>query len=49
MINVNDDTLFHAIGFNLMRLEGILANGIVSYNYAKEHNIPYTGLNFLWF
>lgn len=42
MINFNDDTLLHAIGFNPMRLEGILKNGIVSYNYAKEHNIPYS-------
>lgn len=42
MINFNDDTLLHAIGFNPMRLESILKYGIVSYNYAKEHNIPYS-------
>jgi len=41
MLVFNDDTLLHAIGFNLMKLEGILKYGIVSYNYAKEHNIPY--------
>lgn len=42
MLTFNDDTLLHAIGFNLMRFEGILKYGIVSYNYAKEHHIPYS-------
>lgn len=42
MLTFNDDTLLHAIGFNLMRFEGILKHGIVSYNYAKEHHIPYS-------
>lgn len=41
MLTFNDDTLLHSIGFNLMRFEGILKYGIVSYNYAKEHNILY--------
>jgi len=41
MLTMHDDTLLHAIGFNLMRFEGILKHGLVSYNYAKGHNIPY--------
>jgi len=42
MLVANDDTLLHSIGFNLMRFEGILKYGIVSYNYAKEHGISYS-------
>ena len=38
----NDDTLIHAIGFNPMKLEGILKHGIITENYAKENNINYS-------
>lgn len=38
----NDDTLIHAIGFNPMKLEGILKYGIISENYAKEKDINYS-------
>ena len=41
-MNFNDDTLIHAMGFNPMKLEGILKYGIVTDNYAKEHNIPFS-------
>ena len=40
--NYNDDTLIHAIGFNPMKLEGILKYGIITDDYAKEHNITYS-------
>ena len=38
----NDDTLIHGISFNPMKLEGILKYGIVSENYARSNNIPYS-------
>lgn len=38
----NDDTLIHSISFNPMKLEGILKYGIVSENYARSNNIPYS-------
>lgn len=38
----NDDTLIHGISFNPMKLEGILKYGIVSENYARNNNIPYS-------
>lgn len=38
----NDDTLIHSIGFNPMRLEGILRYGIITDNYAKKNNINYS-------
>ena len=38
----NDDTLFHSVGFNPMKFEGILRNGLVSDYYAKEHNISFS-------
>ena len=38
----NDDTLIHGIGFNPMRLEGILKYGIITENYAKKNNIVYS-------
>ena len=38
----NDDTLIHSIGFNPMKLEGILKYGIITDNYAKENNISYS-------
>lgn len=38
---MEEDILYHAIGFNYMKLEGILKYGIVSTNYAKKNNIPY--------
>ena len=38
----NDDTLIHGISFNPMKLEGILKYGIVSENYARTNNIPYS-------
>lgn len=38
----NDDTLIHAIGFNPMKLEGILKHGIITENYAKEKSINYS-------
>lgn len=41
MLKFGSDTLLHAIGFNLMKFEGILKHGIVSYDYAKKHNLPY--------
>lgn len=37
----NDDTLIHGIGFNPMKLEGILKYGIVTENYAENNNILY--------
>ena len=37
----NDDTLIHGIGFNPMKLEGILKYGIVTENYAKNNDILY--------
>lgn len=38
----NDDTLIHGIGFNPMKLEGILKHGIISDNYAKRNNMNYS-------
>ena len=38
----NDDTLIHGIGFKPIKLEGILKYGIVTENYAKSNNIPYS-------
>ena len=38
----NDDTLIHAIGFNPMKLEGILKHGIISTNYARKKVINYS-------
>lgn len=38
----NDDTLIHGLGFNPMKLEGILKHGIITENYAKNNNIPYS-------
>lgn len=38
----NDNTLIHAIGFNPMKLEGILKYGIITDNYARKHNITYS-------
>ncbi len=38
----NDDTLFHAIGFNFMKLESILRYGLVSYDYALKNGILYS-------
>ena len=38
----NEDTLIHGISFNPMKLEGILKYGIVSENYARNNNIPYS-------
>lgn len=35
----NNDTLIHSIGFNPMKLEGILKYGIISTNYAKRNGI----------
>lgn len=37
----NDDTLIHGIGFNPMKLEGILKHGIVTENYANNNDILY--------
>lgn len=37
----NDDTLIHGIGFNPMKLEGILRYGIVTENYVKNNDILY--------
>ena len=37
----NNDTLIHGIGFNPMKLEGILKHGIVTENYAKNNDIIY--------
>jgi len=38
----NDDTLIHSIGFNPMKLEGILKHGIISTNYARKKVINYS-------
>lgn len=38
----NDNTLIHAIGFNPMKLEGILKYGIITDSYAKRNNIAYS-------
>lgn len=38
----NDDTLIHSIGFNPMKLEGILKHGLITDNYAKKNNIMYS-------
>lgn len=38
----NSDTLLHGMGFNPMKLEGILRNGIVSNDYAKRIGIPFS-------
>lgn len=38
----NDNTLIHSIGFNPMKLEGILKYGIITDSYAKKHNIRYS-------
>jgi len=38
----SDNTLIHAIGFNPMKLEGILKYGIITDNYAKNNNINYS-------
>ncbi len=38
----SDDTLFHSVGFNPMKFEGILRNGLVSDYYAKKHNISFS-------
>lgn len=38
----NDDTLIHSIGFNPMKLEGILKYGIITDNYAKRNGINYS-------
>ena len=42
----NDDTLIHSIGFNPMKLEGILKHGIISTNYAKRNNIATYSKNY---
>ena len=38
----NDDTLIHSIGFNPMKLEGILRYGLITENYAKRNFLPYS-------
>jgi len=38
----NDDTLIHSIGFNPMKLEGILRFGIIAHNFARMNSIPYS-------
>lgn len=37
----NDNTLLHSIGFNPMKLEGILKYGIASQAYASASDIPF--------
>ena len=37
----NDNTLIHSTGFNILNFINIMENGIMSFNYAKEHNVSF--------
>ena len=37
----NDNTLIHSTGFNILNFISIMENGIMSFKYAKEHNVSF--------